>query len=375
MTSFLRRAATIAFALAMVFTIVGCRHSSTAKKPLKILILGGTGFLGPATIDAALQRGHTITMFNRGKTRPELYPNVEKLLGDRDPDKDEGLKSLEGGEWDVVIDNSGYYPRHVKASAELLSTKVKHYIYISSVSAYAEPSPINGLEDAPLATMPDPTLENMGPNLEYFGPLKALCEQAAEAAMPGRTTIVRPGYIVGPDDPTGRFTYWPVKFDKGGEIIVPGSPKDPLQVIDVRDLGAWLVKLAEDGTTGTFTATGPKKPLEWREIINACVIASTATPKPKPVWVDADTLERADSLFTYPIWIAPKGDYVGFHTWNNQKAVKAGLRFRPVEQTVKDTLKWYREQKKTSGGRTRLAGPTDSAEARIWEEMKNRASE
>ncbi|MDR2561523.1 MAG: hypothetical protein LBC63_07115 [Holophagales bacterium] len=370
MTSLLRRAAAVAFALAMVFTIAGCRNSSTAKKPLKILILGGTGFLGPATIDAALERGHTITMFNRGRTRPELYPNVEKLHGDRDPNKDEGLKSLEGGEWDVVIDNSGYYPRHVKASAELLSTRAKHYIYISSVSAYAEPSPINGLEDAPLATMTDPTVENMGPNMEYFGPLKALCEQAAEAAMPGRTTIVRPGYIVGPDDPTGRFTYWPVKFDREGDVIVPGSPKDPLQVIDVRDLGAWLVKMAEDGTIGTFTATGPKKPLEWREVINACVVASTASPKPKPVWVDADILEKADSLFAYPIWIDPKGDYVGFHTWNNQKAVKAGLKFRPIEQTVNDTLKWYREQKKIPNGRTRLAGPTDTAETRIWEEIK-----
>jgi 2'-hydroxyisoflavone reductase len=308
-------------------------------------------------------------MFNRGRTRPELYPNIEKLHGDRDPDKDSGLASLEGGEWDVVIDNSGYYPRHVKASAELLSTRAKHYIYISSVSAYAEPNPINGDESAPLATMPDPTVEEMGKDSENFGPLKALCEQAAEAAMPGRTTIIRPGYIVGPDDPTGRFTYWPVKFDNSGEIIVPGGPKDPIQVIDVRDLGAWLVKLAEDGAIGTFTATGPKKPLEWREVINACVVASTASPKPRPVWVGAETLERVDALSYYPIWVPSNGDYAGLHTWSNKKAIKAGLRFRPIQQTVKDTLAWYREQQRANG-RTRLAGATAGREANIWEEIK-----
>jgi 2'-hydroxyisoflavone reductase len=357
-------------ALLSVSLATGCRLSSTAKKPLKILVLGGTGFLGPATIDAALARGHDITMFNRGKTRPQLYPQVKKLHGDRDPDKDEGLKSLENGEWDVVIDNSGYYPRHVKASAELLSPRTNHYIYISSVSAYAEPNPINGDEDSPLATMEDPTVETMGEKGENFGPLKALCEQAAEAAMPGRTTIIRPGYIVGPDDPTGRFTYWPIKFDKSGEILVPGNHDDPIQVIDVRDLGAWLVKLAENSTMGVFTATGPKTPLMWDEVINACIKASTADPKPTAKWVDADTVHNALGFGAYPIWIAPVGDYSGFHTWDNHKAVKAGLKFRPILNTVKDTLAWYKGQEKIENGRTRLAGPTFESEAVLLEAMK-----
>jgi 2'-hydroxyisoflavone reductase len=219
--------------------------------------------------------------------------------------------------------------------------------------------------------MEDPTVETMGEKSENFGPLKALCEQAAEAAMPGRTTIVRPGYIVGPDDPTGRFTYWPVKFDKSGEILVPGSPDDPIQVVDVRDLAAWLVKLAEDGTMGVFTATGHKRPLLWREVINACIKASTANPKPTAKWVNANTIEKSVGIGTYPIWIAPVDHYAGFHTWDNHKAVKAGLKFRPIFETAKDTMVWYKEQEKTENGRTRLAGPTAEKEAELLESIKN----
>jgi 2'-hydroxyisoflavone reductase len=341
-----------------------------AKKPLRILILGGTGFLGPATIDAALARGHVVTMFNRGRTRPELYPDVEKLHGDRDPNKGNGLKELEKGQWDVVIDNSGYYPRHVKASATLLSKRCKQYIYISSVSAYREPNPVEGDEDAALAVMADPTLEEMGKDSENFGPLKALCEKAAQAAMPGRTTIVRPGYIVGPDDSSGRFTYWPVKFDKSGKILVPGNPSDPIQVIDVRDLGEWLVKLAEDGAMGVFTATGPEKELSWGELIDACIVASTANPKPQPIWVNSDVVAKSNAVGVYPIWIPPIGYYAGFHKWSNKRAVNAGLKFRPISETVKDTLAWYREQEKIERGRTRLAAPAEETEARLLEALK-----
>jgi 2'-hydroxyisoflavone reductase len=213
-----------------------------ATAPKRILILGGTGFLGPAIVEAAEKRGHTLTLFNRGKTRPGLFPHIEKRQGDRDPNKGEGIKSLETGEWDAVIDDSGYYPRMVGASARLLAPRVGQYIFISSVSAYKEPSPIGGDETAPLAVLADPLVEEMGKSFENYGGLKAACEAAAEAALPGRTTVVRPGFIVGPDDPTGRFTYWPARFDKGGEIAVPGAPTDPLQLIDVRDLAnstAW----------------------------------------------------------------------------------------------------------------------------------------
>ncbi|MDR0498203.1 MAG: hypothetical protein LBH03_00520, partial [Holophagales bacterium] len=271
---------------------------------------------------------------------------------------------------DVVIDNSGYYPRHVKASATLLSKRCKRYIYISSVSAYKEPNPINGDEDAPLAVMTNPELEDMGKNYENFGPLKALCEKAAQAAMPGRTTIIRPGYIVGPDDSSGRFTYWPVKFDNGGKVLVPGSPNDPIQVIDVRDLGEWLVKLAEDGTMGVFTATGPESELKWGKLIDECIAASTADPKPQPIWVNSGVIEKSDAIGLYPIWIPPIGNYAGFHKWSNKKAVNAGLKFRPIADTVRDTLAWYREQEKIEKGRTRLAAPSDETEAKLLEAFK-----
>ena len=335
---------------------------------LKLLILGGTGFLGPATLEAAQARGHQVTLFNRGKTRPELFPGVEKLHGDRDPKKGDGLKALEQGTWDAVIDNSAYYPRMVAASAGLLAPRVRQYLILSSISAYKEPNPEAGTEDAPLATMPDPTLEDMGKSYEYYGALKALCEQAAQKAMPGRTTVIRPGYIVGPDDPSGRFTYWPARFDRGGDVAVPGAPDDPLQIIDVRDLATWLVLLVEQRTLGVFNACGPAQRLAWGTVVAACQKAGN--PASKPLWIPADFIAAQKDL-EFPIWAPYAGETKGFHTWRNDRAVKAGLRFRPAEQTAKDTLAWYRTQEKLEKGRNKLAGPTAEQEAKLlaaWRE-------
>ncbi|GLH69607.1 hypothetical protein GETHPA_11400 [Geothrix rubra] len=351
-----------ATATALAATGLDLQAAPAKAAPKRILILGGTGFLGPATIEAAQARGHHVTMFNRGKTRPDLFPGVEKLHGDRDPKKGEGLKALETGTWDAVIDNSGYFPRMVGASAALLAPRAKQYLYISSISAYKEPNPENGTEDAPLATMPDPTLESMGKNYEYYGALKALCEQAAEKAMPGRATIIRPGYIVGPDDASGRFAYWPVRFDRGGEVAVPGAPDDPIEVIDVRDLGEWLVRLVEQGTVGTFNACGPEKRMGWGRVVEACAAASGH--KGKALWIPEPFISRQKDL-EFPIWAPYAGDTKGFHTWSNARALKAGLRFRPVEETVKDTLAWYKGQEKVEKGRTRLAGPSAEQEARL----------
>ncbi|MBS1766628.1 MAG: twin-arginine translocation signal domain-containing protein [Acidobacteria bacterium] len=337
------------------------REPKTAPKPLRILILGGTGFIGPAVTTIAQARGHKVIFFNRGKTRTNLFPEVEKLIGDRDPKKGDGLKALEGHDWDVVLDDSGQYPRMVGASASLLADHAKRYIYISSISCYKEPAPMNGDEDSPLATLADPTVETMGDQFQNYGGLKALCEQAAEKAMPGRVAVVRPGYIVGPDDYSGRFTYWPVRFDKGGEIAVPGAPTDPLQVIDVRDLAAWLVKLAEDGTTGRFNAVGPEKRLDWGRVIKACQAATSA--KTTPVWMDTDfILKQQDAEF--PIWAPYAGETKGFHTWRNDRAMKAGLRFRPIEAIVKDTLAWHKGLA-PDDRRARLAGPSAEAEAKL----------
>jgi 2'-hydroxyisoflavone reductase len=372
--TFLRTAAAVAVMTGLFTAFAGeaAPVSKAAPKPLKILVLGGTGYLGPATIEAALARGHKVTMFNRGRTRPDLLPTVERLQGDRDPKKGEGLKALETGEWDVVIDNSAYYPRLVTASATLLAKRCKRYIIISSISAYKEPNPENGDEGAPLATMPDPASEDMGKDYQYYGALKALCEQAAEKAMPGRVAAVRPGYIVGPDDNSGRFAYWPVRVDQGGEIAVPGAPEDPIQLIDVRDLGAWLVRLAEDGTTGVFNATGPERRMTWGRVVKACQAATAA--KGTLTWIPASFIAKQEGL-EFPIWAPFEGDTKGFHTWSNAKAMAAGLRFRPVEETVKDTLAWYKTQENLEKGRKKLAGPTPEAEAKLlaaWKASKTK---
>jgi 2'-hydroxyisoflavone reductase len=332
--------------------------TAMARTRKRILILGGTGFLGPATVAAARARGHELTLFNRGKTRPGLFPDIETLLGDRDPLKGAGLKALENGQWDVVIDNSAYYPRHVAASARLLAPRVKQYILISSISVYADNSIEGQDETARLSTMPDPGVEKISE--ETFGPLKALCEKACAEALAGRAAMVRPGYIVGPDDPSGRFTYWPVRIDRGGEVLVPGAPQDPVQIIDVRDLGAWLVHLAENLTTGVFNAAGPKNRLRWGTLIDTC--RKAARSKSTLTWVPGDWVARQGAE-VFPIWAPYGAGTRGFHTWKNTRAVRAGLKFRPCFNTVTDTLAWYRTQ--GEGGRKRLAGPTPEKEAAL----------
>jgi 2'-hydroxyisoflavone reductase len=328
----------------------------------KILILGGTGFLGPKTVTAAIARGHEVTIFNRGK-REKLLPleaKVEHLYGNRDPDlpaeddkgpdgkllhpdaTPKGLEQLVGRSWDVAIDNSGYFPRHVDASAKLLAKTVKQYIYISSVSAYADDAipARGGDETVKLAELADPKVETMGAQFENYGGLKVLCERAAQAAFPGRAAIVRPGYIVGPGDPTDRFTYWPVRVSKGGEVLAPGAPDDPLQWIDVRDLADWLVTLVEHGTAGEFNAIAPASPARWGDVLQACV---DAAPGAKLEWVPADWLAHngAGDEDAFPIWTAPVGKFAGFHRWSNARAKAAGLTFRPIADTVKAILEWY----------------------------------
>jgi 2'-hydroxyisoflavone reductase len=335
----------------------------------KILILGGTGFLGPKTIDAALARGHTVTIFNRGKREKlapldeQVHASVEHLYGNRDPDlpaddekgpdgkvlrpdgSPKGLEQLVGRKWDVVIDNSGFYPRMVTASATLLAPNAAQYIFISSISAYAVNPEAGGDETTELATVADPSVETMGAEFENYGGFKVMCEQAAEAAFPGRATIVRPGFIVGPGDPTDRFTYWPVRIARGGEVAAPGSATDPVQWIDVRDLAEWLITLCEQGTAGTFNALGPNPPGEWGKVLQACIDAAPATAAPKLVWVSTDWLTKNEKTVSgageFPIWAPPVDKYAGFHRWSNARATAAGMTLRPIDDTVKALLAWY----------------------------------
>lgn len=326
----------------------GAKQAASRKRPLEILILGGTGFLGPSVVRPALAAGHKVTLFNRGKSRKTLFPEVERIIGDQDPAKDEGLKNLakaiEGGRtWDVVVDDIAYYPVWLRPRLELLKKATKHYVLISSISAYAKNDEPGMTEDAELAKVPDENVKDMGKNYELYGGLKAACERLAEQAFPGHCTNVRPGFIVGPEDPTDRFTYWPVRYDQGGEMLWPGSPQDPLQIIDVRDLGAWIVKVVEDRTFGVFNACGPdEKGWTMGGLLAACKAASKADTK--PVWIDAEFLaqhgQKGDEGI--PIWIAPTGETKGFHRYSNARAKKAGLVLRDPVETTRATLEWFK---------------------------------
>lgn len=297
-----------------------------------ILILGGTGFIGPHIVNAAMDRGHTVTLFNRGKTHADLFPNVEKLRGDRDGQ----LDALKGRKWDAVVDPSGYVPRIVKMSTELLAPNVGQYLFVSTISVYKQPGTPGMDESAPLETADDPTSEDVK---KYYGALKALSEKAAEAGMPGRVTVVRPGLIIGPGDPTGRFTHWPSRCAEGGEVLAPGDGSTPTQYIDGRDLGQWIVHLIEQGTVGTFNALGPEKKITMKEVLDACNAAGGN--KAKLTWVDWKFLEKQDvgPWAEMPMWIPTEED-PGFGSMSNARAVKAGLTFRPIGDTAKDTLAW-----------------------------------
>lgn len=318
--------------------------ATTAEKPktrsLSILFLGGTGFLGPHQVECALARGHVPTLFNRGRTHPGLFPNVERITGDRDGK----IEGLEGRSWDVVIDNSGYVPRHVRASAELLRDHVKTYIFISTISVYRDSRSTSIDEDSPVGTLEDPTTERV--TGETYGPLKAYCEAAAEAAMPGRVVNIRPGLIVGPGDDTDRYTYWPVRVDEGGDVLAPGDGRDPVQFIDVRDLAAWCIHLAEAPAPGVYNAVGFDGTVTMADLLDSC--ATAASSWPSFTWVPADFLakEGVQPWQDLPVWIPRGSDEAGLNTVSNSRARAKGLRFRSLRETARDTLAWAKARAK-----------------------------
>jgi 2'-hydroxyisoflavone reductase len=296
---------------------------------MRILVLGGTKFLGRHVVDAALARGHEVTLFNRGQTRPELYPEVEKLRGDRDGD----LSALSGRAFDAVVDTSGYVPRIVERTLDALG-EVGHYTFVSSISAYGDLSKPPHEGDA-TAVLHEPT-ENA--QSEAYGALKALCEEVVRARFPG-AFVPRPGLIVGPWDPTGRFTYWPARIDRGGRVLVAGPPERPVQVIHARDLADWIVAAAETGLAGVFNAIGPVTTMS--AVFDAC--RSAAGSDAEPIWVDADFLgeHEVEEWMELPLWIADPA-YAGMLAAPSDRAVAAGLRNRPLAETVAGTLAWVR---------------------------------
>lgn len=304
-------------------------------EPKRLLVLGGTRFIGPHIVEAALARGHRVTLFNRGLTNPELFPECEKLRGDRDGD----MSALEGRRWDAVLDTWTDMPRHVRSAATLLGPYVGQYLFVSSLNAVADLSR-PGLDETAETTPLDPEDEDDA-SAELFGGRKARCEKLLSEICPKRYTIVRPGLIVGPRDGSDRFTYWPVRVARGGEVLAPGHGRDPTQFIDARDLGEFVVRLAEQQSFGLFHVVGPERRLEMREVLETCVRVTGSDAR--LTWVDTAFLfEHGVAPWTdLPAWLPSVEPGQAYWTLDVSKAIGAGLRFRPLEVTVRDTLDWW----------------------------------
>ena len=333
------------------------------QKPLDILILGGTGFIGPHMVREALRRGHSVTLFNRGRSNNTLFPDLETIKGDRD----NGLDGLKGRKWDAVIDNSGYVPRHVQDSARLLAPNVGRYLYISTVSVYADYS-ITNYEDSPLATIADETVEEV--TGETYGALKALCEKRAAAEFEAdKFTILRPTYICGPGDHTDRFSYWPIRTRKGGEMLWPGTPSDPVQIVDVRDLAYFTIDCLDHSINGTYNMVNPAGNYTIGKLLQDSQ-AVTAT-KVDAIWMDEAFL-AANGLVggrDLPVWHGAT-DAMDVSA---EKALAAGFQHRPERETARDLLTWWDTLSEERHAKLK-AGITAEKEAEVIAAWKERSS-
>ncbi|MFI5312463.1 MAG: NAD-dependent epimerase/dehydratase family protein [Gemmatimonadales bacterium] len=341
-----------------------------ARKPLSILVIGGTGFTGPEQVEHALARGHRVTVLNRNKRRPDFFKGkseVEQLIGDLNGD----VSVLKGRSFDAVLDIPTTFPAWVRNVAQYLSGRVKHYVFISTISVYPDNSKPDRDETEPTTPMPpdlDPyTLvpENQG---KYYGALKSFAEREVEKNYPGMKLVIRPGLIVGPLDPSDRFTYWPQRIDRGGEVLAPGRPGDPVQFVDSRDLAEWTIRMIENHETGVFNATGPASPLSISEMLYG--IKSVTTSGAQFTWVPPEFLRehQVRGWRDMPVWVPPEGASAGFSRRNCAKAISKGLTFRPLAVTAKDTLDWNKsrpdaEQKRLAEGG--IAGISAAREAEV----------
>jgi 2'-hydroxyisoflavone reductase len=354
-------------AAATTATVVGQR-AVAAGSPQRVLILGGTGFIGPHTIEALSRNGHQITLFNNDKESAKKFPRVESLFGDRDGK----IEALNGRNWDVVIDNSGYVPRLVKLTADALKDRVGHYIFISSISAYADLTKPGIDEDYPLGKLKDPGVEQITD--ETYGPLKAACENVVREVYGSRQTVIRPTYIVGPGDPTDRFTYWPVRVSRGGEMLAPGKSGDPAQFIDVRDLAEFIAACAEHRHAGDFNLCNPPRSVSMGQLLDSSRKISRADTK--VVWVDEKFIEAQQFKGNeIPIWSPTQGEFAGAALVESDRAVAKGLKFRPLDVTVRETLAW--DATRSPERREKLrAGLTADQERKLlddWRQSKKSA--
>jgi 2'-hydroxyisoflavone reductase len=335
---------------------------------MRLLVLGGTLFLGRHIVDLAKDRGHELTLFNRGRTDPGPVAGVEQIHGDRERD----LSLLAGRRWDAVIDTSGYVPRNVRACAELLADAVERYAFVSSISAYGSFSRPGLDEDAPTAQPPPSGSEDVA---RHYAELKASCERDVEAVLPGRTLVIRPGLIVGPHDPTERFTYWVRRLAEGGRVLAPLAPGQPVQLIDARDLADWIVRMVEHESHGVYNATGPAAPLTLGPLLER--IRTATGDRAEIVWVGEDRLAEAgvEPWVDLPLWLdlPRQPDFRGFLAVDVGRALAAALTLRPLEDTVADTLAWVRNRdgvpSKAVGIPMAPAGLASGREAELLERL------
>lgn len=321
-------------------TLTGMEATSAPPpmRAIRLLILGGTGFIGPYQVRYARDRGHQVTIFNRGQRAPDMFEDVETLIGDRNGD----LESLRGRTWDVVIDNSTSRPDWVELSANFLKDSVGLYFYVSSRSAYSDTSRVPMTSDAPVFTYETAGVPRDADITRLpYGLAKALSEQTAQRILPGRVNIIRPGLIIGPGDDTDRFTYWPVRIHRGGEVLAPGDPTDPIQNIDVRDLCEWQIRMAENGITGVFNGVGPFIPRPWAEMLYG--IRAVTTAETTFTWVPLPFLQEHEvrPYSHMPAWRPPTPGYEGFARFDLTPEIEAGLTFRPLAVTAKETLDFH----------------------------------
>src|ERR1044072_5403072 len=346
-----------------------------AGKGLRILILGGTGFTGPFQVRYAISRGHQVTVFNRGRTHSGVLPKeAEQLIGDRNGKLDD----LKGRTWNVVIDNPATLPVWVRDAAQILKGNVDRYVFISSTAVYADASKQGLDETTPLAkyhgadAMKETSATMRASNFALFGPLKAVSEAEAEKHFPGKTLIIRPGYIVGPGDESDRFTYWPIRVERGGEVLAPGTPADPIQIIDARDLAEWTIRMVEQGGVGSFNAVGPKSRLGIGKMLD--VIRKATNSDARFTWVDDKFLASEKTIDEIPIWTSPHGQEIAYNTVNINKALSHGLTFRPLSDTTKATLEWFGKQTPARQLRMR-AGIKPAREAEVLAAWHKRVSD
>lgn len=371
-----RRWLQLAAAAAAAWTVGGivpAARAESPRKPLRILILGGTGFTGPHQVSYALARGHTLTLFNRGRKPREWPGEVEELQGDRNTGD---LAALEGRDWDVCIDNPTTLPFWVRDAGRVLKGRVAHYVFISTISVYAKNDTPGADETAPLAPYEGAdamkeTQETLRANMALYGPLKARSEAEVKHWFGNRATIIRPGLIAGPGDETDRFTYWPVRIARGGEVLAPGSGDDPVQFIDARDLAEWTIRMAEQRAYGIFNATGPAEPLTMHHMLQRIrgVLRSDATL----TWAGTDFL-RAQNVAPWsdlPVWIPADGDSAGFAQRSIARAREHGLTFRSLESTASDTLAWWQAQPAERRAKLR-AGISPEREVELISLWKNK---